>query len=332
MHYVGASSYLGFAILNDAGTLKWRVQGSDGSISVDDTSISCSCSTNTWYHVQFVRISGNLKIYLDGTKIGSDISFNMNISIAANINLFGFPTSAKYFNAYFDEYRVSNNARNTGASFTVPTSAYVADNNTILLIHADGSNGSTTFTDDITSVAPTSGSAVKTINPIDVQKWLNAKYTLTAGTTGSTVTCKLLSAADAEINADVSSLEDLSSVSVATYPSVKLKFEITRVASGDTSPQVTFPSLTWEGTKYLTATATYDQASLSAGSQTSTTITVTGALLGDHVELSFSLDLALLQATAYVSSANTVTIVIRNGTSGAIDLASGTLKVKVWRY
>ena len=51
---------------------------------------------------------------------------------------------------YLDEVRISNIARYTGASITVPTSAFTDDENTQLLMHMDGSNGGTTFTSSAT--------------------------------------------------------------------------------------------------------------------------------------------------------------------------------------
>lgn len=84
--------------------------------------------------------------------------------------------------------------------------------------------------------------------------------------------------------------------------------------------------------KHLSTTATWDPGNLAAAGQTSTTVTLTGAALGDEVTCSFSLSLQLLQLTGYVSAANTVTVVLQNGTAGAIDLASGTLRVSVWQH
>ena len=75
--------------------------------------------------------------------------------------------------------------------------------------------------------------------------------------------------------------------------------------------------------------ATWDPASLAAGSSVTTTITVAGAALGDFVLASFSLSLQGLFLTAYVSAANTVTVVLGNLTGAAVDLASGTLSVLV---
>ncbi|MEJ0006654.1 MAG: hypothetical protein WDM77_09915 [Steroidobacteraceae bacterium] len=66
--------------------------------------------------------------------------------------------------------------------------------------------------------------------------------------------------------------------------------------------------------------------------QTSNTITCPGVRLGDYVEVSSSIDRALVTVTAYVSAANTVTILLFNGSSGTINLASSTWRVKVQPY
>lgn len=80
----------------------------------------------------------------------------------------------------------------------------------------------------------------------------------------------------------------------------------------------------------LTSSATWNPASVADKSSTTTTIAVTGAVLGNAVSASFSLSLAGLQLTGYVSAADTVTVVLSNLTGGAVDLASGTLKVRVY--
>jgi hypothetical protein len=79
----------------------------------------------------------------------------------------------------------------------------------------------------------------------------------------------------------------------------------------------------------VSATAVYDPPSIASGASASTTVTVTGAAIGDMVLASFSLDLLGLSLSASVTAANTVTVVLSNGTVGAVDLASGTLKVIV---
>lgn len=80
----------------------------------------------------------------------------------------------------------------------------------------------------------------------------------------------------------------------------------------------------------LTSSVTFNPPNILAGASATTTVTVTGATLGRTVMPSFSLDLAGLTLTAYVSAADTVTVVFFNGTAAPIDLASGALKVRVY--
>jgi hypothetical protein len=79
----------------------------------------------------------------------------------------------------------------------------------------------------------------------------------------------------------------------------------------------------------LTGTAVYDPPNLADGAGVTTTVTVTGALLGDFAQAGFSLDLQGITVTAWVSAANTVSVRFQNESGGAIDLASGTLKARV---
>lgn len=76
----------------------------------------------------------------------------------------------------------------------------------------------------------------------------------------------------------------------------------------------------------LKGSATYDPPNLADGAGATTTVTVTGAALGDFVDnVSFSLDLQGITLTAWVSAANTVSVRFQNESGGALDLASGTL-------
>jgi hypothetical protein len=81
--------------------------------------------------------------------------------------------------------------------------------------------------------------------------------------------------------------------------------------------------------RLLDASTSYDPPSLAAGKGVTTTVTVAGAALGDFAQASFSLDLQALTLTAWVSAADTVSVHFQNGTAAAIDLGSGTLRVRV---
>lgn len=96
----------------------------------------------------------------------------------------------------------------------------------------------------------------------------------------------------------------------------------TKIAALTTAFGVAFPAP-------LSSSVTWDPPNLASGASETTTITVTGAALGNYVQVSFSLDLQGLPLVGYVSSANTVTVVLSNLTGGAINLASGTLKARV---
>jgi hypothetical protein len=80
---------------------------------------------------------------------------------------------------------------------------------------------------------------------------------------------------------------------------------------------------------YYAGSAVYDPPNLADGAGTTTTVTVTGAALGDYARASFSLDLQGIVLTAWVSAADTVSVRFQNESGGALDLASGTLRARV---
>lgn len=81
----------------------------------------------------------------------------------------------------------------------------------------------------------------------------------------------------------------------------------------------------------LSGSAVFDPGSLIDAAGVTTTVTVTGAALGDFALASFSLDLQGITTTAYVSAPDTVAVRFQNETGGTIDLASGTLRARVQR-
>lgn len=88
--------------------------------------------------------------------------------------------------------------------------------------------------------------------------------------------------------------------------------------------------------KHLFGSKTYDPPSTGVSATWSTTVTVTGAALGDLADCSFSLALnggtAGWNLRAMVSAADTVTCLGDNWTGGTVDLASGTLAAEVWKH
>lgn len=80
----------------------------------------------------------------------------------------------------------------------------------------------------------------------------------------------------------------------------------------------------------LTGSSTFNPPSIATGGLTSTTINVAGAVMGQSVKPSFSLDVTdSIDLYGRVSSAGVVTVVFKNNGASAVDLASGTLTVKL---
>ena len=142
----------------DAGSGRFDVAGTN----ITTIQGSTTPSANTWYHLAVVRHHGIIKLYQDGTEIGEDLTTGQcggpgyNVSIGQYRTMDGSTAAGEYLNGYLDEVRISNKARYIG-NFTAPTAAFTSDKNTLLLIHSDTSNGSTTFTDSSGAPRNTNG-------------------------------------------------------------------------------------------------------------------------------------------------------------------------------
>jgi len=117
---------------------------------------SSTLATGTWQHHAFVRNGNTMTVYLDGVSQGThdmtgrviDITgYNNGGANTVPLTIGGMSTGSGSFNGYMDEIRISKIARYT-AAFTPSTSAFTNDTDTVLLLHCNGTNNSTTFTDD----------------------------------------------------------------------------------------------------------------------------------------------------------------------------------------
>lgn len=109
---------------------------------------SSGLSANTWHHIAIVGDSTNFKTYIDGTNIATASRNTIDAISGTNPCAIGATNDGAFdFDGHIDELRVSSSARYT-ANFTPSTSAFTNDSDTVLLMHADGTDGSTTFTDD----------------------------------------------------------------------------------------------------------------------------------------------------------------------------------------
>lgn len=90
------------------------------------------------------------------------------------------------------------------------------------------------------------------------------------------------------------------------------------------------PLLTGNVNNHTIATkSSFDPPSIAAGTAVTTTVSVTGAALGDIVSVSYSGNLSGIVLTGWVSATGVVSVSFFNPTGAAVDLANGTLSILV---
>lgn len=217
-----------------------------------------------------------------------------------------------------------------GVSY-VESSLVLTDNITLLIF---GENGVITFL-----TADTGDSAVSS-SGIAIKQQGTAGVLLRAVDFGVAAEpfIQVVDLATGDIAATHTKFIELDEISAPANPSAnKCRLYVKDNGSGKTLLVAQFPTgnvitVAEEGAgSNLTGSVTYDPASIADGTNVSTTVTVTGAVLGDTVIASFSNSLQGVILNAFVSGANTVTCYFHNETGAAVDLASGTLKVVVMR-
>lgn len=103
---------------------------------------------NQWFHFAVVKQGTLITVYVEGNPIGSFTSSGTwgnntgPLLLGTNVNF-----SSAVFPGYIDEFRISKVARYTG-SFTPPAARLPDPVRTIALLHMDGTNNSTVFTDE----------------------------------------------------------------------------------------------------------------------------------------------------------------------------------------
>ena len=103
-------------------------------------------SVDTWYHIAVVRNSNTFTMYINGVAQADTISHSVNVQ-DQDFEIFGDDFGTHTDDVWQDEFRVSNTARYT-TGFTPSTTPFVNDSNTLLLLHMNGTDGSTVFRDD----------------------------------------------------------------------------------------------------------------------------------------------------------------------------------------
>ena len=132
-------------------------------------------ATGTWYHVAVARNGGTTKLFLDGTELGTgadtnDYGTTKPVRVGSNYAA----TPAEEFDGHIDEVRVSKGAARFTGAFTPTTSEYGSDLNTVLLLHSNDTDGTTTFTDSsggISDVRSSGGDSATAVTTADYSQF-----------------------------------------------------------------------------------------------------------------------------------------------------------------
>jgi hypothetical protein len=101
---------------------------------------------STWYHFAVVRSGSTITLYIDGVNRAS-LTRSQTIGNGGDLYIGIRQGGAFDFDGHIDEFRISNTARYT-TTFTPDSTPFQNDANTVLLLHMDGTDGSTDFVDD----------------------------------------------------------------------------------------------------------------------------------------------------------------------------------------
>lgn len=120
-------------------------------------------STDRWYHIALVRVSGSISLYIDGVKLGASISDSTNY-LGNGLSVGLYYGAAYTLNGNIDEFRVTRDLARYTADFTPPAAPFLGGApdpdyaKVSLLLYLDGNDASTAIRDS--SPAPKTGTAV----------------------------------------------------------------------------------------------------------------------------------------------------------------------------
>ena len=81
--------------------------------------------TNTWYHIAVARNSGNTRMFLDGTQVGSTYSDSNNYINTGSVNIGRWPPgNSSWLNGFVDEVRITKGICRYVNNFTAPSSPF----------------------------------------------------------------------------------------------------------------------------------------------------------------------------------------------------------------
>jgi len=89
-------------------------------------------STNTWVHAAVCRNGTTIEYFAAGSRIATDTIGSSTTTTLTEVDV-AHGYGSEYFTGKISNVRVSNTARYSGTSYTIPTATFTSDSNTLLL-------------------------------------------------------------------------------------------------------------------------------------------------------------------------------------------------------
>jgi hypothetical protein len=119
----------------------------DGSGAAQNESSTFALTTGRWYHIAVAVHYGNCYFFLNGTLISIGTTAMNFGTYSGSLYVSNWTWGTAYLDGWLDEVRISKGIARWTSNFTPPTAEYTPDQYTVLLLHMNGTNGSTMFTD-----------------------------------------------------------------------------------------------------------------------------------------------------------------------------------------
>ena len=142
--------------LSSTGVLRYSVNGS--TVITGTTLVA-----NAWQHVAITRSGTNVKMFLNGTQVGTTYTDSTDFPTSA-ITIGASNVGANGYGGYLDEIRISKGSARYTTTFSVATVPFVSDDSAVLMLHLNGPDTSVNIVDDSISVQDirSSGGATST--------------------------------------------------------------------------------------------------------------------------------------------------------------------------
>ena len=105
-------------------------------------------STTTWTHVAVTRTGTTIGLYVNGTRVDSNNSFNNDLGSTKPLIIGSAFDASSFWDGHVDDFRISTVARYTLGTYTPPLNEVSNDNNTQLLLRFNGTDSSNVFEDE----------------------------------------------------------------------------------------------------------------------------------------------------------------------------------------